>query len=590
MLPSGLRLNTLDIDDDLAAAHRDAGASDVAARVLSARRVTPEHVRPSLAQLDDPSALPDIDKAADRIANAIINGEYIAIETDYDVDGTTAHAIIRGSLIKYLGADPDRVISFIGHRLKEGYGLSDPLANRIMADGRVNLVITADNGTSDEPRIRKLRDAGIETIVTDHHGIPDSGLPQSAFAVVSPARSDSKYPDPTIAGCMTAFLLMTRVRRRLMAVRGGSLPPLGIYVDYAACGTVADCVSLASVNNRAIVRSGLKMITAGRRPCWQSAMEQLSKPGEPVGSDVIGYQIGPRINARTRLDDPMAALGWLMAEDEFGAVSGFDLLTQENDRRKDIEAEMRVKAIEIAKGQLAAGLRVACVFLEDGHKGVNGIVASRVRDALGCMSLVLSPDSKNRDMATGSLRTGTKGPHVLNAMKLASRANPELLPHFGGHAGAGGLSTPINRIDALGRALHEALLVMEAEAGMDSSLSIAPELDVDGELDPRLISLDLVDEFRSMEPFGQRFEYPSFRGLAEVASVRTIGKDGNHRKLRLRFGDVIHDAVLFGVDRMPGARLVDQASTLDLAYTVRDNFYRGRRTLQLQVLGIAAAG
>lgn len=318
-------------------------------------------------------------------------------------------------------------------------------------------------------------------------------------------------------------------------------------------------------------------------------MDVLAAPGEPVGSDVIGYQIGPRINARTRLDDPMAALDWLMAEDGFSATSGFSLLSQENDRRKVIEADMRVKAIEIARAQMAAGLRVACVFLEDGHKGVNGIVASRVRDALGCMSLVLSPDSKDRAMATGSLRTGSNGPHVLNVMKIAARANPNLLPKFGGHSGAGGLSTPIDTIEQLGRALHDALAVIETDAGMDASAAIAPEIEVDGAIDPKLITLGLVDEFRDLEPFGQKFEYPVFCGRAQVLSVRVIGKDRNHRALKLRFGDVTHNAVLFGVDRMPGADLVDKASWIECAYQVKDNFYRGNRSLQLQVQGISQA-
>ena len=173
MSTTGLKLTVRSFDEGLAAAHRDAGAGAVAARVLASRLVLPEYVRPSLKVLDNPSDLPDIGIAAERIAEAVESGQRIAIETDYDVDGTTAHAIIRGSLIQYLGASPDNVVSFIGHRLKEGYGLSESLAQRIIADGRVNLVITADNGTSDEPRIKMLKDAGIDTIVTDHHGIPD---------------------------------------------------------------------------------------------------------------------------------------------------------------------------------------------------------------------------------------------------------------------------------------------------------------------------------------------------------------------------------------------------------------------------------
>jgi single-stranded-DNA-specific exonuclease len=186
------------------------------AKIIAARPI-PEHEKQvmgvfngRLGDLSSPFLLKDMDQAVKRIREAILKKQHIALETDHDCDGQTSHAVLMRALIDVLGHPADHVHSFIGHRMQEGYGLSDALAERILKyEPKIDLVITADNGSSDEPRIARLKAAGIEVIVTDHHGIPSEGIPASAYACLNPTREDCEFPDPYIAGCMVACLLYT---------------------------------------------------------------------------------------------------------------------------------------------------------------------------------------------------------------------------------------------------------------------------------------------------------------------------------------------------------------------------------------------
>jgi len=190
-------------------------------RVMASRLTSMDTLSPTLPMLSRPDGLPDIENAAQRIAAAIIAGETIGIVTDHDVDGVSSHAVILSAL-KEFGFTATQ--SFIGHRLKDGYGLSNPVADRVLKD-MPSVVITADCGSSDEDRIQRLKQAGIDVIVTDHHELPLAGPPASAFAVVSPARGDSEYGDPYIAGCMVSWLLICKLRQVLIGL-GHISPPI----------------------------------------------------------------------------------------------------------------------------------------------------------------------------------------------------------------------------------------------------------------------------------------------------------------------------------------------------------------------------
>ncbi|NCX93801.1 MAG: single-stranded-DNA-specific exonuclease RecJ, partial [Gammaproteobacteria bacterium] len=260
---------------------------------------------PKLQVLDHPRSIKDIDKAVSRLVAAIANQEIIAIETDHDCDGQTAHAVMHTALIEIFGVPASKVQSFIGHRMKEGYGLSDAVATRILnAIPRPNVVITADNGSSDEPRIARLKEAGIDVIVTDHHHLPEEGPPKSAYACLNPTREDCDFPDDSIAGCMVAWLLMSALRQALIeaGLLSEKAPSLKGLLDYVAVGTVADCVSLSrSLNNRAVIRAGLQLISQMQRPCWQAILPLLKRPF--LRAEDLGFTIGPMLNSDGRLSD-----------------------------------------------------------------------------------------------------------------------------------------------------------------------------------------------------------------------------------------------------------------------------------------------
>ncbi|MGH8240097.1 MAG: DHH family phosphoesterase, partial [Steroidobacteraceae bacterium] len=225
------------------------------------------------------------------------------------MDGLGAHAAFRIALIEMFGHPVARLRSYIGHRLTEGYGLTSALMARILADApRVSVLVTADCGSSDEPRIGRLKAAGIDVLVTDHHEVPGGQAPPSSYACVNPQRVDCRYADKAVAGGMVLWLLLKSVHEVLGEAGHGrsSGAQLDGLLDFVACSTVADCVSLASRNNRAVVRAGLALMNGAPRPCWK-AFAQLNETAV-FTAQTIAYGIAPRINARTRLSDPFAAL------------------------------------------------------------------------------------------------------------------------------------------------------------------------------------------------------------------------------------------------------------------------------------------
>src|SRR5699024_1800444 len=293
-----------------------------------------------------------------RIARAVMAGETIALVTDHDVDGVTSHAVLIETLTRWFGVPPERVASFIGHRLKEGYGLSDPVAERIVSTRpRPSVVITADCGSSDEDRIARLAGAGMDVIVTDHHemmrvrdeqGQLQEVPPPSALAVVNPARADSQYGDRQICGVMVTWLTLCAARTCLIEARHlhEDTPSLGALLDYVALGTVADCVSLAqSSNNRAVVRRGLDLMNGRalpdnrKRACWRAADHCFNDPNQVSAQD-LAFGLGPRINACGRLSDAFAGLRFLLAKTQPEAVKALGELEALNDERKAIGKDL----------------------------------------------------------------------------------------------------------------------------------------------------------------------------------------------------------------------------------------------------------
>ncbi|MCE8050681.1 DHH family phosphoesterase [Halomonas daqingensis] len=560
------------------------GLTELQARVLAGRLTDYEGelaplTRPSLRYLEHPERLADGRRAAERIATAVAEGEHIGILTDYDVDGITSHVVIRRTLVELFGVPESRLHSLIGHRIHDGYGISLPLVERTLRlSPRPTLVITADCGSSDEPRIARLKAEGIDVVVSDHHALPVEGPPPSAHAVVNPTRDDCQYPDRTIAGCMVAWLVMSLTRSVLVewGVIPDATPKLSAWLSYVALGTVADCVSLgASPANRAVVSHGLTLINRMEAACWRAMATRLGEDSVPFSAETLAFQMGPRINARSRLDDPYAALHFMLAGDDATAIRHLQTLDDDNQSRKAIEAEMVEEARGLALAQLEADRPALIVYLESGHPGVQGIVASRLVQAFGRPALVLTPAAAP-GMLTGSGRS-IEALHLRNALQRAHELAPEALPRFGGHRGAAGVGVPVEQLEMFRSALLQAVSEQLGEA------ELFPHVLTDGALNPEELQLATLLELEALGPYGREFDAPLFEGEFLIESIRAVGAEGNHLSMHLSSGATSLKTIWFRAltpGELPAFGLGDR---LRCAYRLNRNRWRGQESLQLMI-------
>lgn len=565
------------LDRALAEGFTDLQARVIAARVPQDTTEIRQLIAPSVRLLDSPDLLPDIDVAAEAIADAIADPVmHLAGVFDHDADGADAGAVFLLALTEYFGVARDRVVLLQSHRQREGYGVSDAFVERIIEDlPRPCLCVTGDQGSGDEPRLARLREAGFLTVVTDHHGVDGKG-PPSALACVNPARGDSKFADPLIAGVHVMWLTMCAVRQRLLQrgylpIDAPSLAPL---LAWSAVGTTADAVSLArSRNNRAVIRYGLRLINASDRAPWQ-AMRKIMKKEGPFSTKDISHGVGPRINARGRMSDPLASLQFLTTTQQDQADYLAALLESENEARKGVERTMTAVAMEIASVQAQAGMAALVIHLPDGHSGVHGITASRIVEAFGRPTCCLSPKQGKPGVLTGSLRT-VPGVHVRRALATVAEAHPDLLLSYGGHAGAGGTSMAEQDLVRF----HDAFC--EAVAAQADPTSFGPVTWSDG---PLLRAPDeaVLDELDALEPYGREFEPPAFTDQFVIEQVKPVG-DGSHLKLQLRSPYGRHPGIWFRAMSPGGVMPVKVGDEVVATYQLAANSFRGRTTVDIQV-------
>jgi len=561
------------------------------ANVLSNRVVTDNTAvaqalfNPSLSSLDDPSAIPDMTRAVERIAKAILAGESIALAVDHDLDGQASAAVLWNALVDFFQVDPARLSVVTSHRLTEGYGITEPVVERIL-QSTATLVISADKGSSDEPRIEILRHAGRDVIVTDHHTIPEEGPPKSAYAVVNPTRRESRY-DPFVCGAAVAFLTMAKLRTYLMEQgHRQSIPSLSALLDYVAVATIADCVALRpdkSPSNRVFVKYGLNLLNRGTRPCWQVFREFNNAP---ISAENIAFQLAPPIAAAGRLDWAENGFRFLCARDKKSAAEHWQVLQQENQRRKKIESELRHRALKLARRQQGKSI---VLYLEDGHSGVHGITASRLVEQFGKPVAIFSPKLGSEDpvsgkprIASGSFR-GIPEFDVRQALQEVADREPELLLGFGGHVGAAGATIAVDNFARFADAFERAT---QSQLGQRA---LHPTLWVDSYLESQYINLQSVDALLDLEPWGKDFPYPNFCGLFTVADISAIG-DGSHLRLQLRQVDRLYKAIWFNA--LPSSDAEWPVKTGDNAtfiYQLKDNWFRGERSLQLNILSLSDA-
>jgi len=597
------RLQRRRINPEVESAARSEGYSDLQSRLLAARLLPAmisqagsvrSAVQPGLRLLTPPDRLPNIEKAARRIARAILHNERVLISADHDGDGVSSGSILHIAMTSAFGGDPQLIRMQTTDRLTEGYGVTDAYIRRVCDSGgqAPQLIITADQGSSDAAVIDRLARARVDTVVLDHHGVPAEGPPAAAVAVVNPLLAGSRYTDVHIAGCAVSWLAMCAVRRELLAA-GRPVPPvqfMASLLDLCAIGVTTDATSFgASINNRAFVSYGLELANrSGHRACWDAFRSTVdaSRRSSRITEADIGWSLGAQLNAAGRLGSAMPGFEFLTTQDPAHARTLLALLGQENSKRRAVEAELKDQAFAIAEEQVASGAHALVVALENGHQGVIGIIASRLMARFGRPATCLCPKQNHPALYAGSVRS-FPGFHARDALARVTEVRaPGCIVAFGGHPGAAGYSSPRDR-------LADFHVAFEAEARDQlPEFMIGPWIDVENVSSPVAPSLAILDEIAGLEPFGREFELPTFATRARIARAKAIG-DGTHLSLTLapENGGAVFDAVWFNArqtaeDPLPIDGL-NQVATF--AYSISENMFRGNRSAQAQIRAVVAA-
>src|SRR5687768_10778074 len=503
--------------------------------------------------------------AVDRILAAIERKERIAIHGDYDCDGITSTVILRRAL-ELFGAS---VVHFLPDRIKDGYGLQPETFDRLQADG-VTLVISVDCGIRGIEAAKRARELRIDLIITDHHE-PDTELP-IAVAVINPRRHDCDYPDKNLAGVGVALKLVQALCRKRDRER-----LLPAFIKVAAIGTLADVVPLVG-ENRVIAKLGLELLSQGPHKVGLRALiEVAGLTGKPIDSGHVAFQIAPRMNAAGRMASPDIAARLLLAADETMAAEAQDLARQldgENVRRQEEEASILSSARKVVETDPAVGARSILVVAGEGwHRGVIGIVASKLVDAFHRPAIVLSMDG---DVAHGSCRS-IPSFDMLGALESCA----ELMMKFGGHKQAAGLTIESARIRELRARVND-----YADGCLEPD-DLRPRLWIDGALAFRSINEQVASELTRLAPFGAGNPCPIFR----ASRVEIIDGPRRIKERHLKMAFRQDGRVLRGIAWRASERetfVTEHRAAIDLAFSLEQDEWNGERYLQLSIADFKA--
>jgi single-stranded-DNA-specific exonuclease len=546
---------------------RDLRVHPLTARLLCNRGLTDPaqadaFLRPSLNQLHDPFGLPDMDKAARRIKDALAAGETIFIHGDYDVDGVTSTAVY----VRTLSALGAKLEYRVPHRKRDGYDLKTAAVDHAHALG-ATLIITSDCGIQAREAVAYANGLGMTVIVTDHHE-PGETLPP-AYAVVNPHRRDSTYPFPNLAGVGVAFKTMQALVRLVRPTHEGAF--LQKFLDLVACGTVADVMPLLG-ENRVFASFGLRQLAATRKVGLRALLEGAGiNTDKPLSAEAVGFGIGPRINAVGRLDDAALALDLMLTGDPEEArrlvetMNAFNVERQQAQRRILEEAKRIVAARDLDRS------RVLVIASPGWNAGVVGIVAGKLVDAYYRPTVVIGVNDEETH-GKGSARS-IPGFDMFRGIQACR----ELLDSCGGHEMAAGLSLSMEKLEAF-----EAMINAHAAQTMTDE-DLVPRLAHDGLIDPSALSLGLLEDWAQLAPFGQANPEPRFasRNLL-ICETRRIGKDMSHLKMRVRAAMMDPtDCVAWG--QGDWAERAGPGDSLEAVYTPQINEWNGRRLLQFNI-------
>ncbi len=522
--------------------------------------------RPESESLHDPYLMKDMELAAARLSTAIRDREKVVIYGDYDVDGTTATSILY-IFLKEFGLD---VNWYIPHRFKEGYGIN-PDGIQYALDINADLIVSVDCGITAIEEARYAKERGIDLIICDHHTVGDV-LPD-AVAVLDPKRPDCSYPFDGLSGAGVGFKLVQATVDKLGLDR--KMPYR--FLDLVAISIASDIVPIVD-ENRILMRLGLNLINTKPRTGIKALLERIKVPPGSVSTSSIVFSIGPRINAAGRMGDATSAVELMIADDPIKASRYAAELETINVRRRDTDSQTMDQAMKMLEADYDLDeLSTMVLHHPDWHLGVIGIVASRLVDTYYRPTIMLSTvEGKIK----GSARS-IKGFNIYDALKQCE----DLLEQFGGHEFAAGLTMSEDNLDEF------RMRINKIAGHRLSENDFKPELQIDTRLNLEKLDMKFWKLLSQFEPFGPGNMRPVFvsEGIC-VEGVPSIVGNG-HLKLKVKQGNsAVIDAIGFNMhDYLPVIRNCND-QRIDMAYVLEENYWNGKRSIQMRLKDIHVEG
>ena len=525
----------------------------------------------SLKSLRNPFDILDMEKAAERIAQAVMNHESICIYGDYDVDGVTATALMYIFLMQ-CGAN---VSYYIPNRLEEGYGLNKDAISEIHQRG-TNLIITVDCGISAIDEVLLSKELGMDIIITDHHQ-PSKELPVAADAIINPMREKDLYPNKTLAGVGVAFKVVMALRFTLRKYNffQQDAPNIRNLLDIVTLGTIADVMPLID-ENRIFVRHGLELMNGDS---VRIGIDELKKVIDSLSTvkkmktSNIGYQIAPRINAMGRMASSDKSLKLLVTQNRHEARQLAVELDNENKYRQMIERDILQQTFDIIeKNRYAEDEGGIVVASEDWHPGVIGIVASRVVDKYFRPTIILTDDN---GVYKGSARS-IPSFHLYDGLSSLSH----LLISFGGHKYAAGVKIAKENLDEFRKKFNE---LVKANVKKEDFI---PEINIDAEIESKDITSEIMQYLEKLEPYGQGNKEPVFfmRNVSKYQYETYVGKEQNHLKCIFEKKGMLFDAIGFNMKDYKD--IIAENDEFDILFSLVHNTWKNTKTIQLNLKDI----
>ena len=547
--------------------------SPVLARIIINRDIKEEnfllYLKSDLSLMHDAGSLYGVEDAYNEIMSEIKNGNKIRVVGDYDIDGVCSSYILVKSL-KRFGADADVRIP---DRIKDGYGINDNIINEA-ANDKISMIITCDNGIAAHSQMELAKKLGIKVIITDHHEVyQEEGkdyLPV-ADVVINPKRSECKYPFKSICGALVAYKLMEYMYERLYGKKMYENGELGDLLEVAAIATIGDVMPLVD-ENRVLVKHGLKSLMNTKNLGLRALIKATGMEGKKISAYSIGFVIGPCLNAGGRLENALVALNMFMSKNSDEANEYAIHLKELNDERKDLTA-MNVKvAVELAEREYSDD-DIVVIYLENCHESIAGIIAGRVREALGKPTIILTDAFGEDGMIKGSGRS-IESYNMFEALYEVK----DIFEKFGGHHMAAGMSLKKDRLDEFRKRLNENSKLTKED--------FIQKIWIDVPLPFSYISLDFVRELEKLEPYGNKNEKPKFaRKGIKILSKNILGKNKNVVKMVLEDDDGTRLDGIYFCDGEAFFEELKGNNEIDIIYYPDINEYGGRESLQVIITG-----